>query len=152
MKNITLSIVEDQKLMAKSLSKMINESDAIRVLSVYYDLKSCYEGLLKESPDILLLDIGLPDGDGVDFCAEVTKLYPALKVIILTGYKEFNIVKHALLNGASGYILKNAEPAEMFAGIEAVTRGEQFLCDEIDLLLKDKKEAGIIWLLPTAKK
>jgi DNA-binding NarL/FixJ family response regulator len=148
---IKVSIVEDQKLVANSLSKMIDESDIARIASVYYDLKSCREGLLKENPGILLLDIELPDGDGVDFCTEITKAYPTLKIIILTSYKEFNIAKHALYNGALGYILKNAEPEEMFAGIETVNRGEQFLCETIDLLFKDKKNTNIIWLTNSEK-
>ena len=94
----------------------------------------------------MLLDIGLPDGDGVDFCTEIIKTCPGLKIIMLTTYKEFNIAKQALHNGALGYILKNAYPEEIFAGIKTVSRGEKFLCEEIDLLLKDKSDTDIIWL------
>jgi DNA-binding NarL/FixJ family response regulator len=130
---------------------MINESSIARVTSIYYDLKSCREGLAKALPDILLLDIELPDGDGVDFCAEIKEVYPALKIIMLTIYKEFNIAKHALHNGALGYILKNAEPEEMFAGIEMVNGGEQFLCEEIDILLKNKNDSDVVWLTNSEK-
>jgi len=58
-------------MIVKSLSRMINESDIARVTDVYYDLQSCRAGLEKTLPDVLLLDIGLPDGDGVDFCGEI---------------------------------------------------------------------------------
>jgi DNA-binding NarL/FixJ family response regulator len=143
---VNLQIVDDHKMVVDSLSKMINESGIAQVTDVYYNLKSCRQGLAKMCPDVLLLDIGLPDGDGVDFCAEIKKIYPELKMIMLTTYKEFNIAKRALHNGALGYILKNAESEEMFAGIETVSRGEQFLCEEIDLLLKDKRNVEIIWL------
>jgi DNA-binding NarL/FixJ family response regulator len=102
--------------------------------------------LAKGLPDILLLDVGLPDGDGVEFCGEIVKCYPQLKVIMLTTYKEFSIAKRALHNGASGYILKNAESEEMLIGIETVSRGERFLCEEIDLLLKEKKNEEFVWL------
>ncbi len=143
---VNLQIVDDHRLVVESLGKLINESDIIQVTGVYYDLESCRQGLEKSLPDVLLLDIGLPDGDGVDFCAEIIKLYPELKIIMLTTYKEFNIAKRALHNGALGYILKNAESEEMLAGIETVNRGEQFLCEEIDLLLKEKRKEEVVWL------
>jgi len=143
---IRVAMVDDHNLVVDSLSKIINESDTARVIRIYYDLKSCREGLAKEIPDVLLLDIELTDGDGVDFCAEITKACPGIKIIMLTGYKEFNIAKHALHNGALGYILKNSEPEELLTGIETVSMGEQFLCEEIDVLLKDKRKEEVVWL------
>ncbi len=142
----TLQIVDDHKMVVESLSKLITESGVALVTGVHYNLKACRKGLEKELPDILLLDIGLPDGDGVEFCAGITKLYPELKVIMLTTYKEFSIAKRALHNGALGYILKNAESEEMLAGIQTVCRGEQFLCEEINLLLIEKKNEEVVWL------
>ena len=149
---IQLAIVDDHKMVVESLSKIINESDVARVMGKYYDLKSCREGLAKELPDILLLDIGLPDGDGVDFCAEILKTHPGLKIIMLTSYKEFNIAKRALHNGALGYVLKNAWSEEIIAGIQTVSEGKQFLCEEIDLLLKDKNDTDVVWLTGQEKK
>lgn len=143
---IKLQIVDDHKMVVESLSTLINESGKAKVTNAYYDLKSCREKIAEELPDILLLDIALPDGDGVDFCREIKKLHPALKIIMLTTYKEFNIAKRALYNGALGYILKNAESEEMLMGIEKVYQGEQFLCEEIDLLLENKKNQDVIWL------
>ncbi len=143
---LNLQIVDDHKMVVESLSKLISESGITRVTDVYYNLESCRKGLKENLPDILLLDIGLSDGDGIDFCAEIMKTYSELKVVMLTTYKEFSIAKRALHNGALGYILKNAESEEMLAGIETVGRGEQFLCEEIDLLLKEKRNEDIVWL------
>lgn len=143
---VSVQIVDDHRMVVESLSKIINETEIARVDEVYYDLVACREGLAKELPDILLLDIGLPDGDGVDFCAEIKKRYPLLKIIMLTSYKEFSIAKRALHNGALGYILKNAESEEMLLGIKMVSKGEVFLCDEIDILLREKANDEIIWL------
>ena len=148
---ITVSILDDHKVLVKSLSKLINDSEIARVTDVYYTISSGRSGLAKSLPDVLLLDIGLPDGDGVEFCAELMKAYPGLKIIMLTSYKEFNVAKRALHNGALGYILKNAEPEEIFAGIETVNLGEQFLCEEIDILLKDKLDMKAVWLSPREK-
>jgi DNA-binding NarL/FixJ family response regulator len=143
---VNVQIVDDHRMVVESLSKLINESGVARVTGVYYDLKSCRCGLKEELPDVLLLDIGLPDGDGVDFCAIIKKTYPELKIIMLTTYKEFSIAKRALHSGALGYILKNAESEEMLAGIETVNSGKQFLCEEIDLMLKNNKYRETVWL------
>jgi DNA-binding NarL/FixJ family response regulator len=143
---IEVQIVDDHRMVVESLSKLINETTIARVGNVYYDLTTCREGLEKGLPDILLLDIGLPDGDGVDFCAGIMKKYPRLKIIMLTSYKEFSIAKRSLHNGARGYILKNAESEEMLLGIETVSEGELFLCDEIDILLKEKANDDVVWL------
>lgn len=148
---IRIAIVDDHKMVVKSLSKLIDESGIAQVTDVYYTVKSGEEGLSKMRPDVLLLDIGLPDGDGVDFCAKITKTYRGLKVIMLTSYKEFNVAKRALSNGALGYVLKNSEPEEIFAAIKTVAKGEQFLCEEIDILLKDKKKAEVVWYSPREK-
>jgi DNA-binding NarL/FixJ family response regulator len=149
---INVQIADDHKIVVESLSKMINESGIAKVTNIYYDLKACSEGLAKQLPDVLLLDIEMPDGDGVEFCSEIRKIYPTLKIIMLTGYKEYNIAKHALHSGALGYILKNADSAEMFAGIEKVNRGEKFLCEEIELLMRDRKETDTIWLTDIEKR
>jgi DNA-binding NarL/FixJ family response regulator len=148
---VNIQIVDDHKLLTDSLSRIINESGVAQITNLYHDLKSCREGLAKQMPDILLLDIELPDGDGVDFCAEIIKAHPRLKIIMLTSYKEFNIAKHALHNGALGYILKNAEPEELLVGIQTVSQNEPFLCEEIDILLKDKRKEEAVWLTNTEK-
>ncbi|MDR2928522.1 MAG: response regulator transcription factor [Cytophagaceae bacterium] len=141
-----VAIVDDHKMVVESLGRMIHESGVAQVTGKYYSLQSCRKGLANEMPDVLLLDIGLPDGDGVEFCAEAMQNYPSLKIIMLTSYKEFNIAKHALYNGALGYVLKNADAEEIFTAIKTVGSGEQFLCEEINLLLKDKNDTKAVWL------
>ena len=148
---IHVAILDDHRMVVKSLSKLIDDSKIAKVTEVYYTVNDCRSGLAKTIPDILLLDIGLPDGDGVDFCAEITNTYPGLKIIMLTSYKEFNVAKRALHNGALGYVLKNAEPEEFFAGIATVNDGKQFLCEEIDVLLRDKLDETVVWFSPREK-
>ena len=143
---IKVFIADDHKMVVQSLSNMINESEIARITEAYYDLKSCRAGLAKSLPDVLLLDIGMPDGDGVEFCAEMTKIHPGLKVVMLTSYKEFNVAKRALHSGAIGYVLKNAESEEIFAAIETVNEGERFLCEEIDILMKSRPKEEGTWI------
>jgi len=148
---IRIAILDDHKILVKSLSKLIDDSKIAKVTQVFYDINSCRSGLKKPLPDILLLDIGLPDGNGVDYCAELRKKFPRLKIIMLTCFKEFNVAQRALLSGASGYVLKNAEPEEIMAGIEAVYAGDKFLCEEIDVLLIEKAKEEVVWFSPREK-
>jgi len=105
---------------------------------------------LDKRADVLLLDISLPDGNGIDLCPEIKAQYPDLKILMLTSYSELSIIMRVLENGASGYILKNALSEEIITGIETVMEGETFLCDEIDILMKKRADQQI-WLTAREK-
>ncbi len=147
---ITVNIVDDHKLLVEGLSKLINDSDIATVTAVAHDALNARKMLANKLPDVLMLDINLPDINGVDFCGEIKKNYPQLKVLALTSYGDYSVVRSMLENGASGYILKNAMSEEMIAGIEAVYAGEVFLCHEVDVMMKKKENTGI-WLTQREK-
>jgi DNA-binding NarL/FixJ family response regulator len=132
-------------MFVEGLSASINKSGRAVVASVSYTLNECRKALAFTPVDVLLLDISLPDGNGIDFCKEIHVGHPDLKILILTSHNEYSIAKRTMENGASGYILKNALSEEVIEGIEAVMNGETFLCDEIDTLIHKKSEQQI-WL------
>jgi DNA-binding NarL/FixJ family response regulator len=132
-------------MLIEGLILSINESNVAKVTGTSSSLAQCRTALDTEITDVLLLDINLPDGSGVDFCSEVKQKYPDLKVLILTTHNEYSIAKRVMHNGASGYILKNALSEEVITGIETVMSGQIFLCDEIDVLIKKRNE-NPIWL------
>jgi DNA-binding NarL/FixJ family response regulator len=143
---IDVNIVDDHKILAEGIRLIIKESGIANVSAVYYDIDSCRKGLIASRPDVLLLDVELPDGNGVEFCTELHKRYPDLKIMMLTSFSDFSIAKRSLNNGALGYVLKNALAEEIIAGIQVVNNGEQFLCEEIDLLLHENKDIQILYL------
>lgn len=132
-------------MLVEGLCTSINESGIAEVDGVSYTLSDCSKSLALCRPHVLLLDLNLPDGNGVDFCAEIHRKYPDLKILVLTTHSEYSMAKRVMDNGASGYILKNALSDEVIAGIQAVVDGETFLCDEIDIIMNKKKEQQI-WL------
>jgi len=142
---IRVHIVDDHKMLVEGLRMLINESGTAKVTAVSHDAAQCYRILAAETPDVLLLDINLPDANGVHLCAELKSKYPDLKILALTSYGEYTVVRRMIENGALGYVLKNAMSEEVIAGIEAVASGELFLCHEVDLLMK-KQENTAIWL------
>ena len=147
---ITVHITDDHKVLVEGLKMLIHESKNISVIGVSHTLEECRKALLYQSPDVLLLDLSLPDGSGIDFCSEIRKKHPQIKILILTTHNEYSVAKQVMENGASGYILKNALAEEVIVGIEAVMEGETFLCDEIDVLMK-KKPKQMIWLTTREK-
>jgi DNA-binding NarL/FixJ family response regulator len=132
-------------MLVEGLTLSINESKIAKVIGTSSSLSQCRTALCIEIPDVLLLDINLPDGSGIDFCKEIKQEYPNLKVLILTTHSEYSIAKRVMDNGADGYILKNALSEEVIIGIETVMSGKIFLCDEIDVLIKKRNESPI-WL------
>jgi len=142
---ITVHITEDHKMLVEGLQKAINESEIATVTGVSYNLAESRKALVFGPPDVLLLDLTLPDGYGVDYCTEVRKKYPEIKILILTSHDEYSVARRVMENGASGYILKNSLSEEVIAGIETVMDGKIFLCEEIDILMK-KGANNVVWL------
>jgi DNA-binding NarL/FixJ family response regulator len=136
-------IVDDHPLIAQSLSSIINDSKIGEVVAVATTAKQCLELIATKHFDLVLLDINLPDGNGLDICKSITERYPQIKVLAITSFNEFTIIRKMMDNGASGYILKNSMPDEVVEGIETVLKGETFLCHEVDLLMKKKSDQHI---------
>ena len=140
---IKVVIVDDHLLIVEAIEKIINESGDIRVVDRAYTAAGCRQKLRNDLPDVLLLDIGLPDGDGIELCASLHKQHPSLKILMLTTYAEIAVITRALESGALGYILKNSTTEEVLEGIRTVAEGERFLCDKVEVLLKRSAETRI---------
>lgn len=142
---IKVAIVDDHRILTEGLRGLIDGSGLAHVVGVAHSAAECRLSLGFWRPDVLLLDVGLPDINGVDFCKELTTQFPGIRVLALTTHNEYTIVRQMLDNGASGYLIKNAMAEEVIAGIQAVAAGEVFLCHEIDLLMKQPAGKNI-WL------
>jgi DNA-binding NarL/FixJ family response regulator len=133
--------VDDHRVIADGLERLINESGAARVTGKAYSLAGCRELLKNKPPDVLLLDISMPDGIGIDLCPEIKANYPQVKVLMLTSYGELATITRALEVGANGYVLKNSEPDELLEGICTVASGERFLCEEVTVALRKNEDS-----------
>ena len=142
---IKVAIVEDHKAVAEGFEYLVNNSGIAQVTGKAYSVAGCYEMLAKKPVDVLLLDVSLPDGNGIDACVRIKNQYSDIKILMLTSYSEQSVIMRALEKGASGYILKNAMAEEIIEGIRTVASGEQFLCEEVDILLK-KNESRFVHL------
>ncbi|MDR0799665.1 MAG: response regulator transcription factor [Dysgonamonadaceae bacterium] len=141
---IKVAIVDDHHIVLDGMEKIIAESGIAVLTGKTGTVAGCREMLKAGQPDVLMLDVGLPDGSGMDLCPQLKAEYPAMNILMLTSYAEYTVISHTLNNGASGYILKNAMPEEIVEGIRAVASGKRFLCEEVDILLKKEKSHSIV--------
>ncbi|MDR2926650.1 MAG: response regulator transcription factor [Cytophagaceae bacterium] len=141
---IRVAVVDDHQIVIDGLEKIIAESGIATLTGKAYSIATCLQMLSFVPPDVLLLDIGLPDGSGMDLCPKIKAQYLAMNILILTSYAEYTVISHVLNNGASGYILKNATSEEIIEGIQTVAAGKRFLCENVNLLLKKKEHNNIL--------
>ena len=150
MEKIKLLIVDDHRILVAGLKKLFENSATVQVTGLAFSGKECRSAIIKELPDVILLDINLPDASGIDLCKEIKSQHPEIKIVALSSFNEYAIVRRMLENGASGYVVKNAMPEEIKMSVEMAANNASFLCEEIDLLMR-KRSKNPIWLTPREK-
>jgi DNA-binding NarL/FixJ family response regulator len=137
---------KDARLIER-LCAIVEKSKKHIVTGIFHKLGDCREKLAhKKNPNILLLGLAMRDGNGIDFCAEIRKKYPGIKILMLTDDDEYSITRRAMDSGASGFIRKNVLPEELIAGLDAVTDGKLYLGGKIGIRENDSPEASPEWL------
>jgi DNA-binding NarL/FixJ family response regulator len=144
---IKIVIVDDHNVVVSGLQNMLRDHAHIQVISTYNSGSELLEGLKKQQPDVLLLDIQLPDITGDELTSTVTAQYPDIGILIMTGFDTTYHVKNLLQKGAQGYLLKNTAEATLIEAIEAVAAGSQFIDPSLreqllQDLLKNKKQVS----------
>ncbi len=126
-----LAITDDHPLVLQGIEAMLSDTQEISVVGRYQNAAQTLENIKHDNPDVLLLDINLPDIDGVELCKILHKRHPNIKILALTNFEEISFVKQLLRNGANGYLLKNTQKPELIMALQTVLKGEQFLQEKI---------------------
>lgn len=127
---IKLAIVDDDELIRESLNIILSRDIEIEIVGLFENGRKFLEYGLKEEVDVALVDIRMPELNGVDLTKEVTKRLKT-KIIILTTFDEDEYISAALKNGAKGYLLKNTNPKKIIESIKVVYSGSGVIQDEI---------------------
>jgi len=135
---IKVTATDDHPMVLRGIETMLKNSSDIEVIATYNSCNETYLGIKASKPDILLLDINLPDCNGIEFCKTINKAYPEIFIIALTNFNETAFVKNIIRNGAKGYLLKNTDKNELETAIKKVYRGEQYLQKSIQKKLLDE--------------
>src|SRR5439155_3584518 len=120
---ISVSIVEDNDQLRGTLGRVISRADGFQCVGQYGNAETALEGLPKEHPNVVLMDINLPGMSGVECVRRLKQLAPDTQVIMLTVYEDTENIFNALAAGASGYLLKRTPRAEVLDAIREVYQG-----------------------------
>jgi DNA-binding NarL/FixJ family response regulator len=119
--------VDDHEVVRQGLASLLDRREAFQVVAEAGTVAEALEMARKYEPDIVVMDVRLPDGSGIEACREIRADLPKTKVVILTSYPDEEAVLSAIIAGASGYLLKQIRARDLVAALEAVGRGESLL-------------------------
>lgn len=124
MSRISVGIADDHSVFVESLSNTLNNVSGIVVIHTSNSgielLNNCE---MNKVPDVILLDLSMPDMDGFETCQELVQRFPEVKVIALTGHKEKNYIAKMIRSGASGYLLKTAKVDDVANAVKKAADG-----------------------------
>lgn len=131
-----LFIVDDHFMVIEGIKAMLQDEAEIEWLGHAYNADTCFTFLQYYQPDVVLMDINLPDKSGIDLCKEVFEKYPSIKIIGLSTFNQLSFITKMLKNGAVGYLLKNATKQEILTAIATVMKGKNYLSTEASDMVK----------------
>ena len=118
-----VSIVEDNEQLRTTLARVLNRAEGFRCVSHYGSAEAALEGLPKDKPEVVLMDINLPGLNGVECVRKLKQVAPQIQIVMLTVYEDTDNIFNALAAGASGYLLKRTTTPELLESIREVLRG-----------------------------
>jgi DNA-binding NarL/FixJ family response regulator len=141
---IRVFIVDDHPLVQEGIRSLLGSENSIEVCGYATTAQSCLGFFISHTADVILMDINLPDMSGIDLCKEIKIKYPGIMVLGLSTFSQGSYVTKMMENGASGYVLKNADKEELLAAIKEVNKGKTYLSFEAGQALR--KEASSVQL------
>jgi DNA-binding NarL/FixJ family response regulator len=123
-KKITIAIVDDHQVLVETLKYAIHQNDDMQVVGDGGSCADCLELIRDFSPSILILDVSLPDGDGLSLVPKINKLSPDTNILILTSFSDEGTLMRAVDLGVSGFVGKNQHLQELMSAIRLAAQGE----------------------------
>ena len=124
---LTLLIVDDHEVVRQGLAALLGRRAEFHVVAEAGTVAEAVAAARKFRPDLVVMDVRLPDGSGIEACREIRAEMPDTHVVMLTSYPDEDAVLSAIIAGASGYLLKQVRARDLVAALEAVGRGESLL-------------------------
>jgi DNA-binding NarL/FixJ family response regulator len=138
MNPIRVALVEDHHLVREGLRLALAGAEGFEIVGEAASRAGAIDLVAATHPDVLLLDLTLPEGDALPLLESLPAIQPGLRIIILTMHSDPETVRQALAAGASGYLVKGAHLEELFAAIRAVARGQRYLHSSVtDTVVED---------------
>ncbi len=149
MNMIRLVIADDHPIIINGVAALLKQDDEINLVKEVYDGLQLLNFLKDNEADVILLDINMPELNGVDACRMIKNQHPDTKVLAFSQYNEKRFVKRLLKSGANGYLLKNSPASELISAIKMVHQGGMYLSKELpNIFYENKNQAQTDSLFP----
>lgn len=127
MKTLRILLVDDHEVVRLGLTTLLGDVADVELVGESGSGREALQACERLNPDVVILDIRLPDQSGVEVCRQIVERWPHIKVIILTSYLSDDLVAEAIVAGAAGFVRKQVGNESLLQAIEAVRRGEALL-------------------------
>lgn len=142
----SILVVDDHVVVRKGLIALLTSSDQYRVIGEAGTLEEARSTARACKPDLVMMDQKLPDGDGIDLCADLKREFPLTRIIILTAYQSRDLVERAMQAGADGVLLKTIDGLGILDAVDGVMIGrcsiDPMLVPSMALSLRDGKHGS----------
>ncbi|HUO46024.1 MAG TPA: response regulator transcription factor, partial [Acidimicrobiia bacterium] len=140
--SLRVLLVDDHEVVRAGLKALLEAAEGITVVGEAGNVDEAVRRSGLDSPDVVVLDVRLPDGSGVEACREIRSQFPDTKVLMLTSFADEEALMAAILAGASGYVLKRVRGSDLIEDIRKVGAGESLLDPNMTASLFDRLRAG----------
>ena len=124
---LRLLVVDDHEVVRQGLVSLLDRRSGFEVVAQAGTVAESIALAARHEPDLVIMDVRLPDGSGIEACREIRAARPATRVIMLTSYPDEEAVLSAIIAGAAGYLLKQIRGRDLVSALESVGRGESLL-------------------------
>lgn len=126
-KPLRLLVVDDHEVVREGLVALLSRREEFQVVAEAGTVAESIAAARRFEPDLVVMDVRLPDGSGIEACRDIRAEFPAMRIVMLTSYPDEEAVLSAILAGASGYLLKQIRGRDLVTALESVGRGDSLL-------------------------
>jgi DNA-binding NarL/FixJ family response regulator len=137
---IKVYIVDDHSVVIEGIKSVLQNDEFIEIVGFASTAERCLHFFEFHTANVILMDISLPDIDGIELCKLITQKQPQIKVLALSTFEQGTYVRKMMESGANGYLLKNSSKQEIVEAIKTVNSGGTYLCFEAGRALKQANE------------
>ena len=124
---VRVFLLDDHEVVRRGVRELLEAEDDLEVVGEAGTAEEAYGRIPATSPNVAILDVRLPDGDGVEVCREIRSKHPEIACLMLTSYADDEALFSAIMAGAAGYVLKQVRGTDLVDGVRRVGRGESLL-------------------------
>lgn len=135
---IKVFVVDDHELVRRGLIDLINAEGDLSVVGQAGTVADAIEEIDKDLPDVAVLDVRLPDGNGIELCREIRSVFPQVHVLMLTSFSDDEALLGAVLGGASGFVIKDIKNLDLLDAIRRVANGDSLIDTSTTIKLRDR--------------